>query len=140
MITDAFFGEQSFDEGEIGLAVLEAVGADRVVLGEKTPVLESAGEGGVAGKMLVEQASDDLGNGLVLEDAAVAAVAEGGERGFESQDVLRKTAVGAILGGVGDEAGEETEPPSGSNKLISTGWPNKRLSSRWVSAERQSRV
>ena len=105
---DAFFGEQSFDEGEIGLAVLETVGADRVVLGQETPVLEGAGEGGIPGEVFVEDAGNDLGDGLVLEDATVAAVPEGGERGFESQDVLRKTAVGAILGGVGDEATEQT--------------------------------
>ena len=113
---DAFFGEQSFDEGEIGLTILETVGADRVVLGQVVPVLEDAGEGGVAGKMFVEQASDDLGDGLVLEDAAVAAVAEGGERGFESQDVLGKTAVGAILGGVGDEAAEQTRTAVGEQE------------------------
>ena len=58
--------------------------------------------------MFVEQAGDDLGYGLVLDDAAVAAVAEGGERGFEGENVLRKPAVGTILGGVGDEATEQT--------------------------------
>ncbi len=105
---DAFFGEQAFDEGEVGLAVLETVGADGVVLTQEVPVLEDAGEGGVGGEVFVEDAGNDLRNAFVLEDAAVAAVREGGERRFDGEDVSGEAAVGAVLGGVGDEAGEET--------------------------------
>ena len=113
---DAFFGEQAFDEGEIGLAVLEAVGAVGVVFGQAVPVLEDAGEGGVGGEVFVEDAGNDFRNTLVLKDAAVAAVMQGCESRFDREDVLGEAAVGTGLSGVGDEAAQQTTATVGEKQ------------------------
>ena len=74
-------------------------------------VLEGAGEGGVGGEVFVEDGGDDLGDGFVLEDAAVATVGQGGERRFDGEAVAGEAAVGAGKGGAGDQAGEQAGAP-----------------------------
>ena len=63
---------------------------------------EAAGEGGVAGEVFVKNRADDLGDGFVLKNTAIAAVCEGGQRWFDSDGVFGEAAVGTVLLGGGD--------------------------------------
>ena len=54
--------------------------------------------------MFVEDRQYDLGDGFVLEDAAVAAVGERRQGGFDGEDILGEAAVGARVSGVNWES------------------------------------
>ena len=106
-VADAFFSEQAGNEGEIGFAVLQAVGADGVGFAKLGLVLEAFVESGVAGAVFVEDGFDDLRDCFVLEDPAVAAVGERGEGRFNRKNVFGKAAVGAGLFGTSNNTGEQ---------------------------------
>lgn len=57
-VVDAFFSEQAGNEGEIGFAVLQAVGADGVGFAKLGLVLEAFVEGGVGRAVFVEDGFD----------------------------------------------------------------------------------
>ena len=73
VVEDAFFGEQPMDEGEDGFFVLDAVGA-----GDEGFLELEFVEGDV---VFFEEFADDVFDGEVLEDAAVAGEVEGVEVG-----------------------------------------------------------
>lgn len=104
----AFFGEQALEESEVAFLVLDG----HTALGIKARVGQVPAP--VRGALalvapVAEQFVDDLDDALVLEQIAVAVVAEEGEPGFEDQAIAGETAVGAEAHDVGEVAVKRTQ-------------------------------
>ena len=91
-----FLGEQAAAVVEVGLAVLDGQAVAAQFLGD---ALRPVGL-----RMVGEELAEDLEHRLVLEDVAVATLAQQGEPGFHDQSVTGETAVGAELQRLGDVA------------------------------------
>jgi hypothetical protein len=102
---EAFFGEQAFEEVEVGFLVLHgqaALGVGRDVGEVPAPL---GGEFAL-GFPVAEEFVDDFNDAAFLEEVAVAPVAEKGEPGFDDQPVAGKATVGAKADDFGDVAVE----------------------------------